>query len=52
MLLVKKCKFFFIYILVEIRLEIRFNNVLDGKILGIVLTDFVEKNYTFFDYKN
>ena len=39
MLLVKKCQFFLYLGLVKTRLEIRFNNVLDGK-------------ETFFEYKN
>ena len=39
MLLVKKCQFSLILVLVKIRLEIRFNNVLDRK-------------ETFFEYKN
>ena len=38
MLLVKKCQFFHYFVWLKIRLEIRFNNVLDRK-------------ETFFDYK-
>ena len=85
MLLVKKCNFFHYLFSLKIRLELRVNNVLDGKKtiktkffivsklapmlllkkvplsfnlfsvksrLETVLTEFVDKNETFFDYKN
>ena len=51
MLLVKKCNFYHYLSSFKIRLEVGFNNFLHRKKLEIVLTDFVEKNETFFDYK-
>ena len=47
MLLVKKCKIFLYLDLVKIRLEIRFNNVLDRK-----QTFFDDKDKNFKSHKN
>ena len=48
----KKCNFFHYFFSLKIRLEVRFNNVLDREKREIVLSNFVEKNETSFDYKN
>ena len=53
MLLVKRMQFFSLFFFaLKIRLEVRFNSVLHRNKLEIVLTNFVEKNETSFDYKN
>ena len=51
MLLAKKCNFCHYLFSLKIRVEVGLNNVLDRKNLEIVLTDFVEKSETFFDYR-
>ena len=53
MLFVKRMQFFSLFFFaLKIRLEVRFNSVLHRNKLEIVLTNFVEKNETSFDYKN
>ena len=52
MLSAKKMQFFHYLFSLKIRLEVRFNNVLDREKREIVLSNFVEKNETSFDYKN
>ena len=52
MLLAKKMEFCHHLFSLKIRLEVRFNNVLDREKREIVLSNFVEKNETSFDYKN
>ena len=51
MLLVKKCNFRHYLFSLKIRSEVGLKYFLDRKILEIVLTDFVEKNETFFTIK-
>ena len=45
-------EFFHYLFSLKIRLEVRFNNVVDREKREIVLSNFVEKNETSFDYKN
>ena len=49
--MVNKCNFCHYLFSLKIRVEVGLNNVLDRKNLEIVLTDFVEKSETFFDYR-